>query len=105
PSSPRPVQLAPALEVASYGARCLPPDARRTSPVRSENTLFSRPARPHPDAAAPGGDQALGPAVRAVFSGAGAAPAPDLRGLGRRGRPHPLLRLQRTAFRRDPPER
>src|SRR5262245_16335266 len=49
--------------------------------------------------------QARGPAMRTVLPGAGAAPAPHLRGLGRRGGPHPLLRFDQRALCRDAPER
>src|SRR5262245_42058327 len=70
--------------------------ARLAGPVRP------RPARSGADSPGTVGDPPLGPAVRPVLRGPGAAARPVAGRLGRRGGANPVLRLARAALRADP---
>src|SRR4051812_2692481 len=77
-------------------------DAGRPVTPRPAGPGPGRQPRPGAGADEPGGAPAVGPALRTFLPDPGAAPGESLRGLGRRGRPGPVLRLPGPPVRPDP---
>src|SRR5262245_55209002 len=92
-------------ERSSHDGCCIPSDHRGSPPSHFGNPLLTRPPGSSAGGRARGSDPPVRPPLRLVPAGERPAPAEILCGLGRRGKPRPVLRLQRTEIRRNPLER